>query len=65
MAVDFHFVRKIMRMMAPSKYKTTPIQEIQISIKEFSSLFVADPPNVRMANIIQKKLMEKHEQLPI
>ena len=64
LALDNNFVQKIMKTLAPAKFKSSffNFEDIEINIREFASLFKVDPPNKKMAMAIKRACDEENKE---
>lgn len=54
LATDPNFVRKVMRILAPNKFKSqSDYKEEELTLKEFANLFKSDPVGDRLVNAIR------------
>ena len=62
LATDPGLVRKVMRILAPKKFKSfQDYKEEELTLKEFANLFKSDPVGERLVNAIRDEIMsEKH-----
>ena len=54
LAIDINFVIKIMKMLAPNKFKDGSYNGTNLTSKEFTSLFHNDPLSDKMIKLIKK-----------
>ena len=56
LAIDKNFVIKIMKMLAPAKFRTGSYDGTNLTSKEFTSLFNTDPLSDKLVKLIKKEL---------
>jgi len=56
LAIDNNFVIKIMKMLAPAKFRTGSYDGTNLTSKEFTSLFNTDPLSDKLVKLIKKEL---------
>ena len=60
LATDPGFVRKVMRILAPKKFRSfQDYKEEELTLKEFANLFKSDPVGERLVNAIREEIMNE------
>ena len=62
LATNTGFVRKVMRILAPSKFSgDSSFEDNQLTVREFSTLFRSDPTSEKIVATIKQELKEEME----